>query len=60
MGVRPTGRQAKPGSLGKEVVDVSLKFENGIQWVKVPPRQSLAGRRVASLALWRGNPCGEA
>jgi len=39
---------------GKEVVDVSLKIKDGVQWVKVPPGQSLASRSVASLALGWG------
>ena len=46
-------RQEKPGSLGKEARDATLKFEDETQWVQVPRGQSIASRPQASLGRRR-------
>lgn len=58
--VSPPGAPGKPGSLGKEKVAISWKFDFEPQRVKVPSSQSLASRLEASLAPCWGDPLGEA
>jgi hypothetical protein len=50
----------KPGPVGKENSNVTLKIGDETQQVKVLPAQSSASRVVASFAWMRGNPSHEA
>ena len=50
----------KSGSLGKEVLAATWKFEFGTQQVKVLSRERLANEREASLAQCWGDPRCEA
>jgi hypothetical protein len=58
--VSPPSAPGKPGSLGKEKVAISWKFDFETQRVKVPSSQSVASRLEASLAPCWGDPLGEA